>query len=60
LGEVRGLSKGPLGLIKGSKGPRLPDGQFQKVLARRISLWPETYFWPTSGQISLCHLKKQK
>jgi len=21
-------------------------GQFQMVLARRKSLWPETYFWP--------------
>jgi len=25
-------------------------GQFQKVLARIISLWPETYFWPICGQ----------
>ena len=25
-------------------------GQFQKVLARRISLWPETYNWPIFGQ----------
>jgi hypothetical protein len=25
-------------------------GQFQRVLARRKSLWPETYFWPICGQ----------
>jgi len=25
-------------------------GQFQRVLARRKSLWPETYFWPIFGQ----------
>ncbi len=25
-------------------------GQFQMVLAWRKSLWPETYFWPISGQ----------
>jgi len=35
----------------------LPDGQCQKVLARRIRLWPETYFWPIKKYLySACRL----